>query len=38
VFQAVIRVLIGHVSNGEIDHIIRVLPQPIVQLWLDAMA
>jgi uncharacterized protein (DUF2267 family) len=38
VFQAVIRVLINHVSSGEIDHIIRVLPQPIVQLWLDAMA
>ena len=38
VLQAVIRILVGHVSNGEIDHIIRVLPRPIVQLWLDAMA
>jgi uncharacterized protein (DUF2267 family) len=37
VLKANIRVLVRHVSSGEIDHIIRVLPAPIVQIWLDAM-
>ena len=37
VFRAVTRVVMRHVSPGEIDHIVAVLPKPIAQLWLDAM-
>ena len=37
VLTAVIHLLFRHVSNGEIDHIIHVLPKPIAELWLAAM-
>lgn len=37
VLRAVIRVLMRHVSTGEVDHIVSVLPKPIAQLWFDAM-
>ncbi|HTR54843.1 MAG TPA: DUF2267 domain-containing protein [Kofleriaceae bacterium] len=37
VLRAVIRVLMRHVSSGEIDHVIAVLPKPIAALWFDAM-
>ena len=37
VLHAVMRVLMRHVSAGEIDHIIAVLPHRIAQLWFDAV-
>ena len=38
VLATVIRVLAGHVSHGEVDHIIHVLPKPIAEVWEEAMS
>ena len=37
VLAAVIRLLTRHVSCGEIDHILHVLPRPIAVVWLEAL-
>ena len=38
VLGVVIRLLSRHVSCGEIDHILHVLPRAIADVWLEAMA
>jgi uncharacterized protein (DUF2267 family) len=38
VLTAVIHLLVRHVSGGEIEHIMHVLPRSIAQLWIEASA
>lgn len=35
VLRAVIRMLVAHVSDGEIRHVVATLPRPIAALWRD---
>jgi uncharacterized protein (DUF2267 family) len=38
VLRAVIRLLDRHISRGELDDIVRTLPEPIGRLWVDNLA